>query len=106
MRKSVLALSIPLSILITVNHLASATTQTIVGVVSDSMCVKRHMMPGKSDAECIRECVKSGSGYVLVVGNKSYALSGKPALIAPFAGKHVTVQGIVTQNSITAQSIH
>ena len=64
---------------------AYAATQILSGVISDSMCVKKHMMPGKSDSECIRECVKSGSAYVLVVGNKSYALKGKrrPLLLLP-----------------------
>ena len=51
---------------------AFAAMQILSGVVSNSMCVTMHMMPGKSDAECISECVKSGSAYVLVVGNKSY----------------------------------
>lgn len=85
---------------------AFAATQTLSGVVSDSMCVKKHMMPGKSDAECIRECVKSGSAYVLVVGNKSYTLKGKEAAIAPFAGKHATVQGPVDNSTIAVEAIH
>ena len=85
---------------------AYAATQTLSGVISDSMCVKKHMMPGKSDSECIRECVKSGSAYVLVVGNKSYTLKGKAAAIAPFAGKHVTIQGTVDNSTIAVEVIH
>jgi hypothetical protein len=85
---------------------AYAATQTLSGVVSDSMCVKKHMMPGKSDAECIKECIKSGSAYVLVVGNKSYTLKGKAATIAPFAGKHATVQGSVDNSTIAVEAIH
>lgn len=85
---------------------AFAATQTLSGVVSDSMCVKKHMMPGKSDAECIRECVKSGSAYVLVVGNKSDTLKGKAAAIAPFASKHATVQGSVGNSTIAVEAIH
>ena len=84
---------------------AYAATQTLSGVISDSMCVKKHMMPGKSDSECIRECVKSGSAYVIVVGNKSYTLKGKVAAIAPFAGKHATVWGSVDSSTIAVEAI-
>jgi hypothetical protein len=85
---------------------ARAATETIDGVVSDAMCIKKHMMPGKSDAECIKECVKDGSTYVLVVGDKSYSLKAKPDTIAPFAGKHVKVQGDLNQNAISVTAIH
>lgn len=84
---------------------AYGAVETIDGVVSDSMCVKKHMMPGRSDAECIKECVKSGSSYVLVSGDKVYTLSGKPQSIAPFAGKQVHVQGDLKQNTISVTSI-
>lgn len=93
------------SVMLAGSH-AYAATQTLSGVISDSMCVKKHMMPGKSDSECIRECVKSGSAYVLVVGNKSYTLKGKAAAIAPFAGKHATVQGSVDNSTISVEAIH
>lgn len=82
-----------------------ASTQTVGGVVSDSMCVKKHMMPGKSQAQCIQECVKAGSTYVLVVGDKVFSLNAKPATIAPFAGRHVQVQGNVKEKTIDVTSI-
>jgi hypothetical protein len=82
-----------------------ASTQTIDGIVSDSMCAKKHMMPGKSSAQCAQECVKVGSTYVLVVGETVYSLNGKAAAIAPLAGKHVQVQGNVNQKTIDVSSI-
>jgi hypothetical protein len=82
-----------------------ASTQTVDGIVSDSMCAKKHMMPGKSSAQCTQECVKAGSTYVLVAGDKVYSLNGKTATIAPFAGKHVQVQGNVNQKAIDVSSI-
>lgn len=85
---------------------AHAATQTLNGVISDSMCVKKHMMPGKSDAECIKECIKDGSSYVLVVGGKSYTLKAKPDSIVPFAGKHVQVKGDLDQNTLQVIEIH
>ena len=51
---------------------AAAKDQTYTGEVSDAMCGAKHMMDGK--AECTRACVKKGSNYALVVGDKVYTL--------------------------------
>ena len=82
-----------------------AASQSIDGIVSDSMCGKKHMLPGKTDAQCIQECVNSGSSYALVVGAKVYAIAAKPQTIAPFAGKHVHIEGSLKDNAITVTSI-
>jgi hypothetical protein len=82
-----------------------AATQSFDGVISDTMCTKKHMMPGKTDAQCIQECVKGGASYVLVVGSKVYTLAAKPQTIAPFAGKHVHIEGSIKDSSITVTSI-
>ena len=37
-------------------------------------------------AQCTRECVKSGSDYALVVGDKVYTLKGDKAAFDKFAG--------------------
>lgn len=50
------------------------------------------MMPSKSDAQCIQECVKVGSKYVLVVGDNLYTLDARAQAIAPFVGKHVQIR--------------
>lgn len=63
------------------------------------------MMPGKTDAQCIQECVKDGASYVLVAGAKVYTLAAKPQTIAPFAGKHVHVVGNIKDNALTVTSI-
>ena len=86
--------------------MAKAETQNFDGIVSDSMCKGKHMMPGKSDAQCIQECVKSGSKYVLMVGSKMFVLDGKPQAIAPLAGKHVRIAGEVKGGTLSIQSIH
>lgn len=85
---------------------AWSAPQTFNGTISDSMCAKKHMMPGKSDAECIQECVKAGSKYVLVSGSKVYTLNAKAALTAPYAGKQVQVQGELKDSALTVQAIH
>lgn len=79
--------------------------QSFDGVVTDSMCGLKHMMPGKSDAQCIQECVKAGSKYVLVVGAKTYTLGAKPEKLAPFAGQHVRVDGSLQGTTLNVQSI-
>jgi hypothetical protein len=82
-----------------------AASQNVDGIVSDTMCGKKHMMPGKTDAQCIQECIKSGSSYALVVSDKVYTLAGKPQTIAPFAGKRVHVEGNIKDKTITITSI-
>jgi hypothetical protein len=85
---------------------AAAASQTLTGVVSDEMCGKKHtMMPGKPDPDCIRECVKAGSNYALVVGDKVYTLKGDTKKIDPFAGKQVKVTGDVTGTTVAVTSI-
>ncbi len=85
---------------------ASATTLT--GRVSDTMCGKQHMMAGNG-AACARGCVKKGSGWALVSGNKVYALkSHKKAVLATLnkeADKNVTVSGSVKGNTVWVSSV-
>ncbi len=81
-----------------------AATQSIQGVISDSMCGKKHMQPS-NNADCIAKCLKGGAGYALVVGKRVYTLAGKPETIAPFAGKHVKVEGSVKGDTITVASV-
>ena len=50
----------------------AAGTQTVTGEISDSMCGAKHMMGSK--AECTRACVKKGSKYALVSGDKVYTI--------------------------------
>ncbi len=85
---------------------AADANQTFTGTVSDTMCGAKHtMMPGKPDADCVRACVKSGSDYALVVGNKVYTLKGDKAAIDKFAGQKATVTGSLAGNTIQASSI-
>jgi hypothetical protein len=84
---------------------AAAQAETLTGTVSDSMCGKKHMMSGKSDAECTRACVKEGSDYALVVGDKVYTLKGDKAQLDKFAGAKVVVDGATKGDTFTAKSI-
>jgi hypothetical protein len=104
-KTSILAFALISATMIPAIQQLHAASQTIDGVVTDSMCDKKHMMPGKSDAQCVQECIKDGSSYALVVGAKVYKLAAKPQTIAPFAGKHVHIQGDLKDNTITITSI-
>jgi hypothetical protein len=104
-KTSILALALIPGIMISAIQQLHAVSQTMDGIVSDSMCGKKHMMPGKTDARCVQECIKSGSSYALVVGDKVYTLAGKSQTIAPFAGKHVHIEGSLKENTITVTSI-
>jgi hypothetical protein len=79
--------------------------QTLTGTVSDAMCGKKHMMQGATAAQCTRECVKSGSDYALVVGNKVYTLQGDKAAFDKFAGANVIVKGKTNGSVVTVESI-
>jgi hypothetical protein len=97
---------IAVTLLLSLAALAADKPQTLTGTVSDTMCGAHHtMMPGKPDAECVRACVKGGSDYALVVGDKVYTLKGDKAAIDKFAGEKATVTGSVSGSMIQASSI-
>ncbi len=103
-RKVTIAIAL-FTALITAN-LATAATQTLTGVITDDMCGKKHtMMPGKPDSECIRACVKAGSKYALLVGDKVYTLTGDTKQLDQLAGKKVKVAGDVTGNKMAVKAI-
>jgi hypothetical protein len=83
----------------------SERAQTFIGVVSDNMCGKQHMAKDKSAAQCTRECVKAGSDYALVVGDKVYTLKGDRAQIDRYAGGKATVTGAAKGETINVSSI-
>jgi hypothetical protein len=84
---------------------ALAAPQTVTGNLTDSMCTTKHMMPGKTNAECARECVKAGAHYVIVSGSKIYNVSGDQKQFYQLAGQKVRVSGDVKGNTIAVSSI-
>ena len=104
-KMSILTLVLMSAVMIPAIQQLNAASQSFDGIISDSMCAKKHMLPGKTDAQCIQECIKSGSCYALVVGDKAFTLAGKQQTIAPFAGKHVYIEGSLKDNTITVTSI-
>lgn len=88
--------------------LAAGKSQTLTGEVSDAMCGAKHEMPGKA-AECTRACMKHGSKYALVVGDKVYTLetSDKAALdkLNDLAGAKAKVTGEVDGTTVAVKSV-
>jgi len=88
--------------------LAAGKSQTLTGEVSDAMCGAKHQMPGNA-ADCTRACMKHGSKYALVVGDKVYTLetSDKAALdkLNDLAGAKAKVTGEVDGTTITVKSV-
>ena len=106
MRKTpVIALALLTAAMIPAIQQVQASATTIDGVISDTMCGKKHMLPGKTDAECIQECLRGNAKFALVTDTKVYILVGKPQMIAKLAGKRVHIEGSVEDNTVTATSI-
>jgi hypothetical protein len=84
---------------------ASAASKTLIGTVSDSMCGAHHMEKDKSATECTRECVKKGTKYALVVGEKVYTLDGHEAELDKLAGERATVKGSVIGEMVMVESV-
>jgi hypothetical protein len=104
-----------LSLLSTVPALAdkkadkkSSSQQTFTGVVSDSMCGAKHMMPGDA-VGCAHACLKQGSKYALVVGDKVYTLetSDKSAtdVLDKLIGQKAKISGTVEGDTIQVSSV-
>jgi hypothetical protein len=83
---------------------AAPEKQKFTGVVTDSMCSSadhKAMRMGPTDAECTVACVLAhGAEYVLYDGKEVYTLS-EQMTPEKFAGKKVTVVGILDPKTKT-----
>jgi hypothetical protein len=99
--------SLTLSAALAAPAFADSTAQTFTGEVSDSMCGAKHMEG--SPAECTKACVKQGSKYALVVGEKVYTLesSDKAVLskLDELAGQKAKVKGVAKGDTIAVSSV-
>jgi hypothetical protein len=83
-----------------------ASGKTFSGMITDSRCGARHSKDsGKTSAECARSCVRNGSRYVLVDGEKIYALEGNPTQIENLAGERAEVVGMLEGDTIKVKAI-
>jgi hypothetical protein len=105
-KDSIFTIALLSAILVPTVQKVYAATRTIDGVVSDTMCGRKHMFPAKTDEQCTRVCIKDKASYALVTDNEVYTLVGKARSIAPFAGKHVQIKGESKDKTIDVTSIH
>jgi hypothetical protein len=76
------------------------------GYIDDSMCAssKTPYCTPATRVNCAQKCIKSGSKAVLVVGKKIYKISNQ-SFVLKFAGKNVTVEGKITNDSIEVTKV-
>lgn len=85
---------------------AMAATTTLTGVITDSMCGAKHMMPGKPDAVCTRFCVKRGAKFAVATNDgKVIVLDGKTPELSALAGEKATVKGELNGDTMTVSSV-
>ncbi len=77
---------------------STAKNVTLTGIVSCRQCRKLHPDKGWTNASCTHRCIRQGSDYVLVVGNKMYEnkiykLERAPRLFDKLAGEKATLNG-------------
>ncbi len=84
----------------------SAKVQTLTGVLTDAHCGARHPSDSKLTAgDCARICVKQGSSWALVDGEKVYLIKGDSPYLDKLAGQRVRVSGTLEGNTIRVQSL-
>jgi hypothetical protein len=92
---------------LSVSSALAAKPQAFTGKVSDA-CGANHMMGGEA-SDCTRVCVRKGSKYALVVGDKVYTLetTDKATLdqLDKLADKQVKVTGEPNGDSIAVLSV-
>jgi len=80
--------------------------RAFAGLITDDRCGARHDMDsGKSTTECTKMCVRNGSKYVLVEGDKKYDLAGSGSELDGLAGQRVKIIGSLDGNTIKVDSI-
>lgn len=91
---------------------AAQALTNYTGTVSDDMCGVSHSdmaAKGMSDADCVRMCVKGGSPYALVVGQRSYTLKTtnkqQDTILDKYAGKRVTIAGVLHGTTLTVHQV-
>ncbi|HVC18506.1 MAG TPA: hypothetical protein VNE16_00395 [Vicinamibacterales bacterium] len=94
--------------LMTATSPAFAAAKNFTGEVGDAMCGLHHM--SGDPVECTRGCVKDGSDYALIVGDKVLTLKVADAKVKAelfdLAGKKATVTGEEKGDTIQVTAVH
>ena len=90
---------------------AFAAEQSWTGQISDSACNKKHEEAAEgqgkmADRDCTLACIKGGSLFVFVSGDKVYQIANqKNADLAAHAGHTVKLTGELKDNAITVSKV-
>jgi hypothetical protein len=98
-------LSVVLTLALVGAFAAVAQQQSLMGVVTDSMCGVTHMAKDKTPAQCTQMCAKDGMKYALAGEKKVYTLEGHEAELAKLAGQKVTVKGTLKGDTLSVQEV-
>jgi hypothetical protein len=88
-----------------------AAEQTWIGEISDSACAMKHEsgtenVPAPPAKECVANCVRGGSKYVIVVGDKILEIANQNAAgLADLAGSKVKITGEAKGDVVTVSKI-
>jgi len=63
------------------------------GVITDERCGAQHRDHARSSADCARMCVRNGSSYSVINGDKTYRLTGMYDQLDEVAGQRVKISG-------------
>ncbi len=78
--------------------------QTFSGIITDARCGPRHTDSEQSASGCARMCVRNGSKYVMVDGDRKYELAGNLGQFDRFAGERVSLTGVLDGDTIRVSS--
>ncbi len=94
-----------LALALTLAITAFASRITVTGVLTDDMCTRKHMMPGKTNADCVHECINHGAEYVVASEGRVLRLSGNQELFSGLAGKKVKLLGSMKGRTLVVLSL-
>jgi hypothetical protein len=75
------------------------------GVITDLHCGAKHTDFNKGASECSRMCVRNGSKYSIVDGDKKYRVAGNLSQFDELAGQRITASGHLEGDTIEVISI-
>jgi hypothetical protein len=74
-------------------------------MITDDHCGAKHADADKNPATCARTCVRNGSRYRLIDGDKKYGLSGMYDQLNEVAGQRVKISGTLAGDTINVSAI-
>ena len=88
-----------------------AAEQSWIGEISDSACEMKHSsgaenVPTPPAKECVANCIRGGSKYVIVAGDNVFQIANQDAKgLAELAGSKVKITGELKGEVVTVSKI-